>query len=142
MRYFARATSTVGAIFLVDSRRINVDKCQVLLRQCADGRGDWGGQTAPCANFHTFLFLILLHTYIYFAFSEHNNLPNTTYALFFCSPLTRFCCSAVFVRNANMGTLPYPAEQQTLKDNSELRKSFLMDTCVRDDWAMRLDKQR
>jgi len=39
--------------------------------------------------------------------------------------LGRFCCSAVFVRNASMGTPPYPAEQQTLKDDSELRKSFL-----------------
>jgi len=84
--------------------------------------------------------------------SEHNNLPNTTYAHFFvvlyrythefdvnqpCVPTAGFrqqksglsglgfCCSAVFVRNANMGTPTYPAEQQTLKDNSKLRKSFL-----------------
>ena len=111
MRYFARDISTAGAIFLVDSRRINVE---VLLRQCADGRGDWGGRQHPVRIFILSYFLILLHTYIYFASSGHDNLPNTTYAHLFCSPLPPYpqVRPSLFA-TPTWDTPPYPAEQQS-----------------------------
>ena len=146
----------MGATFLVDNRRINVDKCQVLLRQCPDGRrlGGAGGDSTLCEfsyflifNFITYLHLLCFQSpvniticriplmRIFFVVLYHYthkfdvNQPCVPTAGFRQqkSGLSGlgFCCSAVFVRNANMGTPTYPVEQQTLKDNSKLRKSFL-----------------
>jgi len=154
MRYFARDISTVGVIFLVDNRRINVDKCQVPLRSVL-----MAGETGDARQHPVRIFILSYFNFITYllllCFQSPVNITTCRIPLmriFFvvlyhythkfdvnqpCVPTAGFrqqksglfglgfCCSAVFVRNANMGTSPYPAEQHTLKDNSELRKSFL-----------------
>jgi len=170
MRYFARDISTVGTIFLVDNRRINVDKCQVLLRQRADGRGNWGADSTLCefSYFLIFNFITYLHTSTLLPVtSEHNNLPNTTYAHFFCSPLPLYprvrreptLCTHCRIQTAKIGSIwtrfllfgrlcsqrqhghiSIPCRTAYFEGQFRATKKLSSSTLWIHDWAMRLVK--